>query len=219
VKPLVSVITPTWGRHGWLLNRCIPSVQAQTWPNVEHIIVSDGPDVALREKIGQLSVPVLAPLIRFFDLPVHATEKHWGNPCRRKALEMAQGELITYIDDDDRLYPKHCELLAREFVADATLMWAYSQMLSHGTHSDIVLGTVPPAEGTIGTPMVMHRRELLDVATWGEDSDVEDWKLISAWLASGVPHKNIQAITSEVWPSICHGNYDPPERAEVYAGD
>ena len=47
--PLVSVITPTWQRADLLVNRCIPSVQAQDYPVVEHIIVSDGPDQLLRD--------------------------------------------------------------------------------------------------------------------------------------------------------------------------
>ena len=47
--PLVSVITPTWQRHALLLDRCIPSVAAQDYPNVDHVVVSDGPDPALAE--------------------------------------------------------------------------------------------------------------------------------------------------------------------------
>src|SRR5262252_1881600 len=45
--PSVDVVTPTWERHDVLLNRAIPSVQAQTYPNVRHIVVSDGPDMEL----------------------------------------------------------------------------------------------------------------------------------------------------------------------------
>ena len=45
--PLVSVVTPTWQRHEWLLERCIASVQAQTYPLIEHVIVCDGPDPGL----------------------------------------------------------------------------------------------------------------------------------------------------------------------------
>ena len=62
MKPLVSVITPTWLRHDWLLHRCMPSVQGQTYPHIEHIIVSDGPDpeLAVLMKDLQRLAPVLA---------------------------------------------------------------------------------------------------------------------------------------------------------------
>jgi len=51
--PRVSVITPTWQRHDLLLSRTVPSVQAQRYPSVEHIIVSDGPDPELKDKLAQ----------------------------------------------------------------------------------------------------------------------------------------------------------------------
>ena len=51
MSPLVAVITPTWQRTGLLLSRCIPSVQAQDYPRVEHIVVSDGPDPDLQGKL------------------------------------------------------------------------------------------------------------------------------------------------------------------------
>jgi len=50
-EPLVSVVTPTWQRHRILLERCIPSVQSQDYPNVQHVIVSDGPDPELASRL------------------------------------------------------------------------------------------------------------------------------------------------------------------------
>lgn len=44
----MSVITGTWRRHE-LLNECIENVRQQTYPNIEHVIVSDGPDETLAE--------------------------------------------------------------------------------------------------------------------------------------------------------------------------
>ena len=46
-SPLVTVVTPTWQRHPLLFSRCVPPVQAQDYPAVEHIVVSDGPDPVL----------------------------------------------------------------------------------------------------------------------------------------------------------------------------
>ena len=44
---LVPVVTPTWQRRDILTGWCIPSVQAQSYPDAEHIVVSDGPDPEL----------------------------------------------------------------------------------------------------------------------------------------------------------------------------
>jgi glycosyltransferase involved in cell wall biosynthesis len=49
--PLVPIVTSTWRRADMLMQRCIPSVMAQSYPNVEHIIVSDGPDDELLGKL------------------------------------------------------------------------------------------------------------------------------------------------------------------------
>ena len=49
--PLVSVVTSTWRRADVLMQRCIPSVMAQSYPNFEHIIVSDRPDDKLLDKL------------------------------------------------------------------------------------------------------------------------------------------------------------------------
>ena len=199
VKPLVSVITPTWDRHDWLLNRCIPSVQAQTYPHIEHIVLSDGPDPVLMAHFAELKQAILDPQIVYHQTGYHDPAPHWAGPLRRQAIELAQGELIAYLDDDDRFYPKHCDRLAAMF-EDPDVDWAYSQMYSHGPVADCVIAG-PPREGSIGTPMLMHRAELLKTATWGESSQVEDWNLVKSWLDAGTTVRAVSEITCEVWPS------------------
>jgi hypothetical protein len=75
-------------------------------------------------------------------------------------------------------------------------------MVSHGPHGESVIGQGPVAAGNVGTPMIMHRRGILDVATWDHASAFEDWELVWAWMQAGVPHVRIDAETSDVWPSI-----------------
>jgi len=199
--PLVSVITPTWRRPDLLLGRCVPSVQAQTYPDVQHVIVSDGPDFELAGRIGLTYGG--DPRVRFECLRGHAGHKHWGGPARRRGLELASGDLICYCDDDDALRPRHIELLAAALDADPAAGWAYSRMLSHRCADDTVIGggDGPPVFGTIGTPMIMHRRELLNIATWGADSAGEDFDLVSAWIQAGVPYVRVAEDTVDVWPS------------------
>ncbi len=87
-------------------------------------------------------------------------------------------------------------------LADPELGFAYSQMVSHQPSGDVVYGTtVPPVYGQIGTPMIMHRRSVLDIATWGEPDAAEDWKLIEAWLAKPVKYIQVPVTTIEVFPS------------------
>jgi len=198
--PLVSVVTPTWHRHDLLLNRCIPSVAAQGYPNVEHVIVSDGPDDELRAKFMACQTPGFRRLIL---LDEHPAVPHWGTFARRAGLEAAQGEFITYNDDDDALRPEHCALLAQALIDNPQAGFAYSWMLSHNPSGDHTIGDcVPPVYGQLGSPMIMHRRELTSkYATWGEPDAAEDWKMVELWIANGVQFTHVPQVTVDVYPS------------------
>jgi glycosyltransferase involved in cell wall biosynthesis len=197
--PLVSVITPTWQRHNTLLGRCIPSVSAQTYPHVEHVIVSDGPDDELRARFMAAQDPGFRRLIL---LDEHPAVPHWGTFARRAGLEAAQGEFITYNDDDDALRTEHCALLAQALIDNPDAGFAYSWMLSHNPSGDHTIGDcVPPVYGQLGSPMIMHRRSVLEFATWGEPDAAEDWKLVELWIASGVQYVPVKQVTVDVYPS------------------
>lgn len=209
-KPLVSVITPTWQRHERLLNRCIPSVQAQAYPRVEHVIVSDGPDDELADKIAerQEANAFYHPVL-FLSLPEHDSSKHWGHIARAEGIDAAQGEYIAYVDDDDSLRPDHVRLLA-SVLDDPTLDWAYSVMRSHnGPSSWTDIGWLSPAKCAIGTPMIMHRRELLEHGTWGPASPTEDWELVERWMKAGKQYGRVAEVTVDVWPSASHEHFLP----------
>lgn len=208
--PLVSVITPAWQRHGMLLNRCIPSVQAQTWPRVEHMIISDGPDPELSALLTPRTDPVAAQDIRqdrtvpvwYRELPDHDPAEHWGSAARLAGIEYAAGDLIAYCDDDDAFRPEHCALLARALIRNPQAGFALSRMVQHGGAHDIVVGFGPLAAGNVGSPMIMHRRDVLAFGTWGEPSWIEDWMLVQRWLAMGVKFASVNAETVDVWPSV-----------------
>ena len=197
--PLVSVITPTWRRRDLLLRRCIPSVAAQTYPAVEHVIVSDGPDWDLGEPILEASNP--RHQVTFTCLPEHDTAGHWGGPARRRGLDIAHGKLIAYLDDDDAYRPDHLQVLAAALADCPAARFAVSRMVSHSPAGDTtVIGTGPPAYGAIGTPMILHHADLADVATWGPPSPAEDWELVSAWLNARTGFVAVPDETIDVWP-------------------
>jgi glycosyltransferase involved in cell wall biosynthesis len=195
----VSVITPTWQRHDLLLNRCVPSVAAQDYPAVEHVIVSDGPDPALRDKLAGL------PGVRFEELPEHDPAARWGHWARLHGIELAKGEYITYLDDDDALRPEHCRLLAAALDENPGAGFAYARTIMHAQGGAYCrIGTDPPQYGQI-TVTLMHRRALLDVATWEQSEPTIDWDLVSRWLDAGVNYTSVGADTADIWPSTYRG--------------
>jgi glycosyltransferase involved in cell wall biosynthesis len=194
MPPSVDVITPTWARHDLLLGRCIPSVQAQDYPDIRHIVVSDGPDPVLREKLAGLPV-------RFEELPEHDPAARWGHWARLHGTDVAKGEYITYLDDDDSYRPDHVSVLAAALEDRPDAGFAYSRMIMHTQHGSCRIGTDPPGYGQIGVPAIMHRRGLLDVATWEQSEPTIDWDLVSRWLDAGVRYTSVAADTVDIWPS------------------
>lgn len=208
--PLVSVVTPTIpSRHELLLNRCIPSVQAQTYRNVEHVIVSDCPDPELEAALKRwVHGSIFTHPVLYTQLPGPHPGHRYGGAARRKGIEMAQGGLIAYIDDDDALRPEHVSKLAAALNDDPALMWAFSVMASHsntGLYTHIGDYAGPPQACMIGTPMLMHRREILRYGTWGEPSQTEDWELVKKWLDAGLPYGRVHEPTVDVYPSAYWG--------------
>ena len=197
MRPSVAILTPTWQRHDLLLTRCVPSVQAQDYPWVTHIIVSDGPDENLRDFLARVKT---RHRIRYAELDKHDPEPHYGWRGRR-GLELTTSEYITYVDDDDSLRPEHCGLMAAALDADPGAGFAVSRMMCHSPHGDSVTGWGRLECGNVGSPMIAHRREILAHGTWREAGLFEDWALTDSWLQAGVRYVNVDQETSDVWPS------------------
>jgi glycosyltransferase involved in cell wall biosynthesis len=186
----------TWQRHDVLLNRCIPSVQAQTYPLLEHVVVSDGPDRDLFSKVTSLYPASHYPLLRYTSLLNH--EPRWGGPARRWGASVAYGKYLAYLDDDDAYRPEHVAQLVAALEEHPEVGFAYSWMMAHLPDGRDLRYAGPPGV-MMGTPMIMHRRELLEIATW-PDGLHEDTALVKAWMDAGVDFGEVGMVTVDVYP-------------------
>src|SRR4030067_1733348 len=90
---LVTVYIPTKNRLE-LLQRAIKSVQTQTYPNIELIVVDDGSTDGTREYLEkEVGVGNFKAIFHDKSLGACAT--------RNAAIKSSRGELITGLDDDD----------------------------------------------------------------------------------------------------------------------
>ena len=94
--PVVSVVIPTWNRADLVLE-AIESVLSQTGVPFEDIVVDD---VSTNDTVAQLRALGDARL-RVFALE----EKRERSGARNYGLARARGELVLFLDDDDRLLP------------------------------------------------------------------------------------------------------------------
>ena len=90
----VSVIIPTYNRL-YLLGQAIDSVRRQTIPGIEIVVVDDGSDESVADKIQKFDSSIL-----------FARQENLGlNAARNLGLKMARGDYIALLDDDDLWLP------------------------------------------------------------------------------------------------------------------
>lgn len=204
---LVSVITPTWGRHDLLMSRCVDSVYTQTWPEIEHVIVSDGPDrqLAVRLALDLWRRPLKTRPLVFDQLPEHVRGAYvdYGSRARNRALELVAGEYVAYLDDDNAWRPDHLRLLVEAIEATGA-DFGYSQMIRHGVGD--VIGSPPPTEGHIDTSIIVHRAGLPQrCGMWPlpneltGDKHAPDWGVVARWLNAGATWTHVPAITTDYY--------------------
>ena len=181
MEPLVSIIVPTYNRHELLLNRCLPSIFRQTYPKIEIIVVSDGPDNWLREYFAEKNIPNL----KYYEL-----SRNWGL-CggwgKHFGSFVVNGDLIGYLDDDDEYTPEHVfDLVTLQ--QSSGVDFVYSMMFGWNKDGAIVcVGNGVPDFMTIGTPMILHKYDLFRMANWSPIPECydEDWRLIKTWIQKG----------------------------------
>jgi glycosyltransferase involved in cell wall biosynthesis len=93
--PLVSVILPTYNRKSFL-KAAVESVLQQTYDEFELIVVDGGSDDGSVEFLESIPDDRL-------ELVAHE-HPHGLSAARNAGLEIASGEHIVFLDDDDRLY-------------------------------------------------------------------------------------------------------------------
>ena len=98
IAGLVSVVMPTYKRSE-MLSRAIDSVLAQTYTNIELLLVNDNEPGDEFTKDLQQRVAVYSTDSRF---KLILQEKHVnGAVARNVGIRQAKGEYIAFLDDDD----------------------------------------------------------------------------------------------------------------------
>jgi glycosyltransferase involved in cell wall biosynthesis len=173
-RPLVSVVVPTY-RRPEPLKRALASIEAQTYENLEVLVVGDDcPNVdEVIQAIGD-------PRVRHWNLPSHAGDS--GASPRNYALKsMARGTLVAYLDDDNQWREDHLESLVNLLLSDAGNAFAFSS-LKIGQETVICR---QPCHMQIDTSALVHHRFLLErFGYWRgarETNWAHDWELVSRW--------------------------------------
>lgn len=196
--PNVSIIVRTFpGRLG-CLREALESLGRQSYPQLEVIVVEDGGDTA-----GPTTAAAAHASGRRFIH--HPSEKVGRCAAGNIGLKRAAGELLGFLDDDDRLLPDHVASLVAALQKQSDAVAAYAQAWEVPT---IVASTEPLAyterarylvrrpafsqaalavQNLFPIQAVLFRRSLFD-AYGGFDTELdnlEDWDLWRRYAAAG----------------------------------
>jgi glycosyltransferase involved in cell wall biosynthesis len=208
MRPLVSVVTGTYQRHG-LLREAIEAVRAQTYRPLEHVIVADGPDPELREAIEALRrADQLRPLVadaRPVVPIVFAELGFWASGFLAMSLSaapfmvaqlLAHGELQMWLSDDERPDPDHVEALV-DLLEATDSDFVYPRVACYVAGSEAtptIVGTVPPSHGQVAN--ALYRRELLDYRGFSTHiGSGTDWDQVAGWVAAGAGYAMLDRVT------------------------
>lgn len=186
MKPLVSVIVPTYNRPD-MLREALESITRQTYSNLEILVINDGGQ-DVEEVISKSNAVGNVRYIR------HSTNRGPA-AAKNSGIRAAGGKYIAYLDDDDVYYPDHVETLV-DFLENSHHLVAYTDAfrvilrLEHGTYA-IEKRDIPYSfdfdrdrmliHNYIPTLCIMHETSCHGIAGLFDESLAahEDWDL---WL-------------------------------------
>ncbi len=124
-QPLVSIILPVYNAQSHLA-RCLSSICAQSWQNIEVIVLNDGSK--------DQSLPVCEEFRKKDSRIILVDKANSGvSDTRNLGLKLASGKYVEFVDSDDYLDPDFTERLvaaAEENEADfviAPTRWSSRQ--------------------------------------------------------------------------------------------
>ncbi len=125
---LVSVVIPCYN-SGATVNQTVSSVHAQTWPNIEIVIIDDGSTD--QQTIATLEAMQGVRLIR---------QRNAGLPAARNAgFAAAKGAYLLPLDADDWLEPDAIELLVVGLQGNSIASFSYSYLQLEGEARGILV--------------------------------------------------------------------------------
>jgi O-antigen biosynthesis protein len=129
----------------------IASILAQTWRNLEVLLVDDGSGdeyAELLDRCGRLD-----PRVKVIRSPENRGTYH----CRNLALDATDAAFVTTHDSDDWMHPRRLELQVAPLLADETVMGTSSDCVF--TTDRLELNRVGRLHRSLCTAALLYRRE------------------------------------------------------------
>jgi len=116
--PLVSVVTPSWNGAEFI-ERTISSVAAQSYRNIEYIVVDGGSTDGTLDIVNKFGATV-TNCVSEADRGMY--------DAINKGIKMTSGDIIAYINSDDVYYPGTIEYVVRFFAENPDVDVVYGDL-------------------------------------------------------------------------------------------
>ena len=204
----ITVIIPIYNIID-CLERCVNSIMAQTYENLELILVDDG---------STDGTAALCDVLETKDIRIRVFHKQNGgsSSARNLGLKYATGDYIGFVDSDDYIEPDMYELLADAVKRTGSLMAQISRDEVNEDGSKRADVCIPPKEEIVISSkdmmreLLMHRgdcsfctricaKELFEGRGFPEGELNEDFKLLTEML--------LQVDSFPIIPKQCYHVY------------
>lgn len=199
--PLVSVAIPAYN-HSAFIEACLASVCAQTYPELELVLIDDGSSDNTLEVARRFLEPRQS---RFRRIILERRENRGVSANSNACIEACQGEWVHLLGSDDLIYPEKVARIQRAVdewsFADLALLHADCDFVDKDGRQLTRRGLLPrPAPGPQGDAyrwifmgrhsifnptIALHRRKFLDIGGFDHHLALED---IDCWLRLSARH-------------------------------
>lgn len=157
-KPVVSIITPSFNQ-GQYIEETLLSVQNQTYPSIEHIVIDGGST--------DNTVEILK---KYQDTIIWTSEPDNGQThAINKGMKKSHGEILAYLNSDDLYLPETIDRVVNFFSENSEIDLVYGDIIHIGKESDyretVRTGNIDMEKYLTGLvylpqPAVFFRREI-----------------------------------------------------------
>ena len=195
---LVTVVIPTYRRSVDFLSRAVESVRNQTYANVEIIVIDD----STSDYAGQIEVAAYIESLNDSRIRYYQNQKNLGGSlARNRGIEVASGQYITFLDDDDEYMPQKVEKQLDFMIAEGYDL-TFSNMIMYSSDGKVVdyreYKDIPGFDNETllryhlmrhltGTPTFMFKAEKLKEIGGFEDANMgQEFYLMLKCIQSGL---------------------------------
>ena len=197
---MISVIVTTHAKRSSLCKRAVESVLAQTYPDLEIIVVDD----ASTDNTEAIIKGMKDPRIKYFR---RKRSRGLQGICKNKGLRESKGEYIAFLDSDNTYRPDHLKVLLNQFDKDPRLdvvygdRWIVADNESGiGIYHDFNLALLLERNYIDTSDSLIKREAIFKIGGWDERyKRFADWNLYLRLAKAGYNFKRIPQIITDYY--------------------